>query len=73
MSSLSRQINADVIRQVSDELQDLARLVQNVWRDSHEPEVQSRLNAIWNRLDTARSLAQQAASLMSTHERENES
>ncbi len=71
--SLRREINADVIRQVSDDLQELARLVQGVWRDSKEPEVQSRLNAIWNRLDTARSLAQQAASLMTTHDKENES
>ena len=54
-------------------MEDLARLVQNVWRNSTDAEVTSRLNAIWNRLDTARSLAQQAASLMSTHERETES
>jgi hypothetical protein len=71
--TLRTQIDAEAIRQVSTELQDLARLVQNVWRHSTDAEVQSRLNAIWNRLDTARSLAQQAASLMTTHEKENES
>lgn len=71
--NLRTQIDAEAIRQAGTELQDLARLVQNVWRNSTEPEVQSRLNAIWNRLDTARSLAQQAASLMTTHEKENES
>jgi hypothetical protein len=70
--SLRREINADVIRQVSDDLQELARLVQGVWRDSTDPEIQSRLNGVWNRLDTARSLAQQAASLMSIHERKTE-
>ena len=71
--NLRNQIDAEAIRQVSADLEDLARLVQNVWRNSTDAEVTSRLNAIWNRLDTARSLAQQAASLMSTHERETES